>query len=163
NSLVPSVSPSACPASTTRTSSPLIFFSVSTSASCALAVSWLRVPKFWLGLLSITTAATEDNGSRSSRVKEGLASASRISAIAAARRARSCVVVILARQRLDPGLARVEAAGEVAQQVKRLGQHVLTRHRLQFRHVEGGENFTQGAHARRLRRAVLAGRRLDGV
>ena len=87
NSLVPSVSPSACPASTTRTSSPLIFFSVSTSASCALAVSWLRVPKFWLGLLSITTAATEDNGSRSSRVKEGLASASRISASAATRTA----------------------------------------------------------------------------
>ena len=49
---------------------PLIFFSVSTRASCAFAVSWLRVPKFWLGLLSITTAATEDNGSRSSRVKE---------------------------------------------------------------------------------------------
>ena len=87
NSLVPSVSPSACPASTTRTSSPLIFFSVSTSASCAFAVSWLRVPKFWLGLLSITTAATEDNGSRSSRVKEGLASASRISASAATRTA----------------------------------------------------------------------------
>ncbi len=87
NSLVPSVSPSACPASTTRTSSPLIFFSVSTSASCALAVSWLRVPKFWLGLLSITTAATEDSGSRSSRVKEGLASASRISASAATRTA----------------------------------------------------------------------------
>src|SRR5205085_11295760 len=37
------------------------------------------------GLLSITTAATEDNGSRSSRVKEGLASASRISASAATR------------------------------------------------------------------------------
>src|SRR5947199_111636 len=87
NSLVPSVSPSACPASTTRTSRPLIFFSVSTSASCALAVSWLRVPKFWLGLLSITTAATEDNGSRSSRVKEGLASASSISASAVTRTA----------------------------------------------------------------------------
>src|SRR6185312_781560 len=72
---------------TTRTSSPLIFFSVSTSASCAFAVSWLRVPKFWLGLLSITTAATDDNGSRSSRVKEGLASASRISASAATRTA----------------------------------------------------------------------------
>src|SRR5882672_1590354 len=230
NSLVPSVSPSAWPASTTRTSSPLIFFSVSTSASCAFAVSWLRVPKFWLGLLSITTAETEDNGSRSSRVKEGLASASRISAsaatrtaaprarpssrsadittiagtrgvnampycmllpqpfdqggrvnlvglvvagqgihhdvdagaegefalarlarrqrqhrlavgadrpgagdivrgdddrrnaVAAARRPRGRVVIILTRQGLDPGLARIEAAGEIAQQIKRLGQ-----------------------------------------
>src|SRR6187431_2360186 len=61
NSLVPSVSPSACPASTNRTSSPLIFFSVSTSASCALAVSWLRVPKFWLGLLSITIGARQQD------------------------------------------------------------------------------------------------------
>ena len=40
---------------------------------------------------------------------------------------------------------------------------MLARHRLEFRHVEGGKNFAQGAHARRLRRAVLAGRRLDGV
>ena len=39
NNLVPSVSPSAWPASTTRTSSPLIFFRLSTSASCACAVS----------------------------------------------------------------------------------------------------------------------------
>src|SRR5712671_1130462 len=265
NSLVPSVSPSAWPASTTRTSSPLIFFSVSTSASCAFAVSWLRVPKFWLGLLSITTAATEDNGSRSSRVKDGLASASRISAsadtrtaaprerpnsssaditttaasashntsvgtrgvnampycmtllpqpfdqrgcvnqvglvvagqgvhhdvdagaegefalarlarrqrqhrlavgadrpgageivrgdndrrnaVAAARRPRGRVVIILTRQGLDPGLARIEAAGEIAQQIKRLGQHMLARHRLQLGHVEGGKNFTQRAHA----------------
>src|SRR5882757_7876746 len=87
NSLVPSVSPSACPASTIRTSSPLTFLRLSTRASCALAVSWLRVPKFWLGLLSITTAATDDNGSRSSRVKEGLASANKISASAATRTA----------------------------------------------------------------------------
>src|SRR6267142_3527774 len=87
NSLVPSVSPSAWPASTTRTSSPLIFFSVLTRASCACAVSWLRWPKFWLGLLSITTAATDDSGSRSSRVNDGLASASRISASAATRTA----------------------------------------------------------------------------
>src|SRR5882724_938615 len=87
NSLVPSVSPSACPASTTRTSSPLIFFRLLTRASCAFAVSSLRVPKFWLGLLSITTAATEDSGSRSSRVKEGLASANNISASAVTRTA----------------------------------------------------------------------------
>src|SRR5882724_4582050 len=87
NNLVPSVSPSACPASTIRTSSPLIFFRLLTRASCAFAVSWLRVPKFWLGLLSITTAATEDSGSRSSRVKEGLASANNISASAVTRTA----------------------------------------------------------------------------
>src|SRR5882757_1868097 len=266
NSLVPSVSPSACPASTTRTSSPLIFFRVSTRACWAFAVSSLRVPKFWLGLLSITTAATDDSGSRSSRVKEGLASASRISAraatrtaaprarpssnsaeiatiaasaihstsvgtrgvnampycmvllpqpfdqrwrvnqvglvvagqrvhhdvdagaegefalarlarrqrqhrlavgtdrpgtgeivrgdddrrdaVAAACRPRCGLVVILARQGFDPGLARIEAAGEIPQQVKRLGQHVFARHRLELGHVEGGENFTQGSHAR---------------
>src|SRR3954447_24948096 len=254
NSLVPSVSPSAWPASTTRTSSPLIFFNVSTRASCAFAVSWLRVPKFWLGLLSITTAATEDNGSRSSRVKEGLASASKISAsavtrtaaprarpisssadittiaasaihstgagtrgvnampycmlllpqpfdqggrvnlvglvvagqrvhhdvdagtegeftlprfarrqrqhrlavgaqrpcageivrgdddrrntVAAARRFRGGFIIVLARQCFDPGLPRIEAAGKIAQQIKRLGQHVLARHRLQLRHVQ---------------------------
>ena len=87
NNLVPSVSPSACPASTTRTSSPLIFFRLSTSASRAFSVSRVRSPKFWLGLLSITTAATEDSGSRSSRVKDGLAKASRISASAVTRTA----------------------------------------------------------------------------
>src|SRR6478609_3840156 len=254
NSLVPSVSPSAWPASTTRTSSPLIFFRVLTRASCACAVSWLRWPKFWLGLLSITTAATDDSGSRSSRVKEGLASASNISTsavtrtaaprvrlsssstaitaiaasashstklgtrgvnaipycilllskpldqrrrvhlvglvvagqgvhhdvdagaegefalaqfagaqrqhrlavgtqrpgageivrgdddrrdtVAAMRGTRGRLVVVLARQGLDPGLPRGEAARKIAQQVKRLGQHVLTRHRLELGHVE---------------------------
>ena len=35
-----------------------------------------RSPKFWLGLLSTTTATTEGSGSRSSRVSDGLASAS---------------------------------------------------------------------------------------
>src|ERR1700675_1583380 len=281
NSLVPSVSPSACPASTTRTSNPLIFFRLSTSASCAFAVSWLRVPKFWLGLLSITTAATDDNGSRSSRVKEGLASASNISAsavtrtaaprarlsssraaitrmaasathstrvgtrgvnampycmpllsqpldqrrrvnliglvvagqgvhhdvdagaegkfalarfarrqrqhrlairadrpgageivrgdddrrdaVATARRTLRGLVVIFARQGFDPGLTRIEAAGEIAQQIKRLGQHVFARHRLEFGNVEGGKNFAQRLHARRLRRAIVSRRRLDGV
>src|SRR5580700_2157187 len=76
NNLVPSASP----ASTTRTSSPLIFFRLSTRASRACSVSPVRLPKFWLGLLSITTAATDDSGSRSSRVNDGLASASRITA-----------------------------------------------------------------------------------
>src|SRR5882757_2128030 len=278
NSLVPSVSPSACPASTTRTSSPLIFFRLSTSASCAFAVSWLRVPKFWLGLLSITTAATEDSGSRSSRVKEGLASASRISAsaatrtaapraresssrtaittiaasaihstiagtrgvnampycillsqpldqgrrvdlvglvvasqrvhhdvdagaegefalprfarrqrqhrlavgadrpgageivrgdddrrdaVAAARRLGCGFIVVLARQGFDPGLAGIEAAGEIAQQIECLGQHMLARHRLEFGHVERGKNLAQRLHGRRLRRAIVSRRRLD--
>src|SRR5580692_8135639 len=87
NSFVPSVSPSGWPASTTRTSSPLIFLRLSTSASRAFSVSRVRSPKFWLGLLSITTAATDDSGSRSSRVKDGLASASRINASAATRTA----------------------------------------------------------------------------
>ena len=45
----------------------------------------LRSPKFWLGLLSTTTATTEDSGSRSSRVNDGLASASTIIASASAR------------------------------------------------------------------------------
>ena len=84
-------------------------------------------------------------------------------AVAAARRPRGRLVVLLARQGLDPGLARVEAAGEIAQQIERLGQHVLARHRLEFGHVERGKNFAQRPHARRLRRAVLARRRLDGV
>src|SRR5439155_717516 len=51
-------------------------------------------------------------------------------AVAAARRPRCRLVVILARQGLDPGLARIEAARKIAQQIKRLGQHVLARHRL---------------------------------
>ena len=88
NSLVPSVSPSACPASTTRTSSPLIFFKRVDERFLRLRRSrWVRLPKFWLGLLSTTTAATEDSGSRSSRVKDGLASASSTSASAATRTA----------------------------------------------------------------------------
>src|SRR5215510_9757682 len=281
NSLVPSVSPSAWPASTTRTSSPFTFFSASTRASCACAVSFVRSPKFWLGLLSITTAATEDSGSRSSRVKDGFAKASSTSAsantrtaaprerlsrsrapittiaasaiqstmvgtrgvnailycmallpqpfdqrrrvhlvglvvagervhhdvdagaegefaladvaarhrqhrlavrtqrpgagqvvrgdddrrdaVAAMRRARGRFLVIVARQGLHPGLAGRVAAREVAQQIERLGQHVLARHRLEFGHVQRGEDVAQRLHARGLRLAVLAGRRLDGV
>src|SRR3954447_19271767 len=87
NNRVPSVSPSAWPASTTRTSNPLIFLRLSTSASCACAVSRVRSPKFWLGLLSITTAATDDNGSRAARAEEGLARASSTSASANTRTA----------------------------------------------------------------------------
>ena len=57
----------------------------SASWARACSVCLRRSPKFWLGLLSITTTATEDSGSRSSRVNEGLASASTISASASER------------------------------------------------------------------------------
>ena len=84
-------------------------------------------------------------------------------AVAAAGRARGILVVLAARQCLDPGLAGVEAAGKVAQQIERLGQDMFARHRLEFGHVERGQNGAQRQHARRLRRAVLSRRRLDGV
>ena len=57
----------------------------SASAARAASVCLVRSPKSWLGLLSTTTAATEVSGSRSSRVSEGLASASTNSASATAR------------------------------------------------------------------------------
>ena len=57
----------------------------STSVARAASVCAVRSPKFWLGLLSTMTAATEGIGSRSSRVSDGLASASTISASAMAR------------------------------------------------------------------------------
>ena len=60
-------------------------FSRPTIAARAASVCCARSPKFWLGLLSTTTTATEDSGSRSSRVSEGLASASTISASASER------------------------------------------------------------------------------
>src|SRR5580700_2496909 len=85
NSRVPSVSPSAWPASTTRTSRPGIWLSRSTTAARAASVCCVRSPKLWLGLLSTTTTATELSGSRSSRVSDGLASASTTSASASAR------------------------------------------------------------------------------
>ena len=51
-----------------------------------------RSPNSWLGLLSTTTTATEVSGSRSSRVSDGLASASTNSASAmrAQQRRRGC-------------------------------------------------------------------------
>src|SRR5580692_10893123 len=85
NSRVPSVSPSAWPASTTRTSRPGMWLNRSTTAARAASVCFRRSPKFWLGLLSTTTTATELSGSRSSRVSDGLASASTTSASASAR------------------------------------------------------------------------------
>src|SRR5271154_3038291 len=85
NKRVPSVSPSDCPASTTRTSSPGMRLKRLTMAARASSVWRMRSPKFWLGLLSTTTTATELSGSRSSRVSEGLASASTMSAMPTAR------------------------------------------------------------------------------
>ena len=85
NKRVPSVSPSDWPASITRTSSPGIRLRRPTIAARASAVCRARSPKFWLGLLSTTTTATELSGSRSSRVSEGLASASTTRASASAR------------------------------------------------------------------------------
>src|ERR1700722_3705775 len=84
-SRVPSVSPSAWPASTTRRSSPGMRPKRATIAARASSVCRARSPKFWLGLLSTTTTATELSGSRSSRVNDGLASASTISASPSAR------------------------------------------------------------------------------
>ena len=60
--------------------------SFSASAARASSVTFSRSPKRWLALLSMTSATTEESGSRSSRVKEGLASASKASASASARR-----------------------------------------------------------------------------
>ena len=57
----------------------------SASAARAASVCFARSPKFWLGLLSTTTTATEVSGSRSSRVSDGLASASTNSASAMVR------------------------------------------------------------------------------
>src|SRR3984893_7339362 len=282
NSRVPSVSPSACPAATTRTSRPGIWPSRSTTAARAASVCCVRSPKFWLGLLSTTTTATEESGSRSSRVSDGLASASTTSAsasarivaprlrdtnsnsarmtaaamaahnmgsatsganaiprfkislllpqtleqrrhvhlvgfviagqgvhddvdagaerklalawlafhhrqhglavgprrpgagqivrgdddgghaVAAARWAAGAVFVDV-RQRLDPQLTGVEAAGEVAQQIERLGQHVIARHRLRVGGVERGKDLAQFQHAGTARLAARTGRRDHGI
>src|SRR6202035_1036423 len=275
NNRVPSVSPSAWPASTTRTSRPGIWLSRSTTAVRAASVCCVRSPKFWLGLLSTTTTATEESGSRSSRVSDGLPSASarivaprlrdtnsnsaRITAaamaahntgsatsganaiprfkislllpqtleqrrhvhligfviagqrvhddvdtgaerefalarlafhhrqhglavgprrpgagqivrgdddgghaVAAARRTSSAVFVDV-RQRLDPQLAGIEAAGEVAQQIERLGQHVIARHRLELGQIERGQDITQFQHSRAARLAARTGLRDHGV
>ena len=42
---------------------------------------------------------------------------------------------------------RVEAAGKIAQQIERLGQHVIARDRLEFGNVERGQNAAQRDHA----------------
>ena len=55
------------------------------TAARAASVCFSRSPKLWLGLLSITTTATEGSASRSSRVSDGLASASAPKASATAR------------------------------------------------------------------------------
>src|SRR5262249_12115352 len=85
NKRVPSVSPSAGRASTSRPSMPAMRPSRSASAARTASVCCKRSPNSWLGLLSMTTAATEVSGSRSSRVIDGLASASTNSASASVR------------------------------------------------------------------------------
>src|SRR6516165_5256451 len=86
-SRVPSVSPSDSPASTKRTSRPGMCPSRSASSARAACVCCVRSPSSWLGLLSTTTTAIELKGSRSSRVNDGLASASTNKASAAMRTA----------------------------------------------------------------------------
>src|SRR5580693_2660657 len=282
NSRVPSVSPSAWPASTTRTSRPGIWPKRSTTAARAASVCWVRSPKLWLGLLSTTTTATEESGSRSSRVSDGLASASTTSASASARivaprlrdtnsnsasttaaataahntgsatsganaiprfklalllpqtieqrrhvhligfviagqrvhddvdagaerklalarlafhhrqhglavgprrpgagqivrsdddgghavaaaRGAAGPVFVHVRQRLDPQLTGIEAAGEVAQQIKCLRQNVIARHRLELWQIERGQDFAQFQHSGAARFAARTGRRDHGI
>ena len=65
------------------------------------------------------------------------------------------LVAVARRLGLDPELAAVPAAREAAQQVERLGQHVVLGHRLQARNVEVAEQPLQ-------RRAALAAHREAG-
>src|SRR5262249_51519607 len=274
NSRVPSVSPSASPASTTRVSRPGIFASRCANAPRTASVCSRRWPNPLPGLLARITTATEDSGWRSSRVNEGLASATTSSAKAkmrsgaprlrtksssaastttAAQAAHTAstgtsganaipkstepillaepleqrrdvhlIRLVIAGQRVhhdvdprpegeltlprvagnerqhrlavgadrpgagkivgsdqdrghavaaagrparfilafgrhgfDPELAGVEAPGKVAKQKERLGQHVITRHRLELGNIERGENPAQRKHAGA---AVLAAR-----
>jgi hypothetical protein len=87
NRRVPSVSPSAWPASTIRVSMPGMRDRRWATAARAASAWVVRSPNDWLGLLSTTTTATDVSGSRSSRVSDGLASASTSSASAAMRTA----------------------------------------------------------------------------
>ena len=73
------------------------------------------------------------------------------------------LVVVGARRRLDPELAGGEAAGKLLQQVERLGQHVVARHRLELGNVERRQNRAQRHHAGAARVAAGSGRRLDRV
>src|SRR5580700_794716 len=50
-------------------------------------------------------------------------------AVAAARRPAKAFFVFSRRKRLDPKLTGIKAAREVAQQIKRLGENVIARHR----------------------------------
>ena len=54
------------------------------------------------------------------------------------------------RQALHPELGIVPAAGKVGEQVERLGQHVVGRHRLERRHVDEGEDLAQLLGLRRV-------------
>jgi hypothetical protein len=85
-------------------------------------------------------------------------------AVAGARRALAFVqLLVRGRQRFDPELARAEAAGEVAQQEERLGQHVIARHRFELRDVERRQDVAERQHSGRAVGAAGAGRRHDGV
>src|ERR1700734_621643 len=77
-------------------------------------------------------------------------------AVAAAGRTAGAVFIDV-RQRLDPELAGIEAAWEVAQQIERLGQHVIARHRLELGQVERGQDFAQFQHSRAARLAARTG------
>src|SRR5579864_1649493 len=83
-------------------------------------------------------------------------------AVAAARRASGSILVGV-RQRLDPQLPAVEAAGEVAQQIERLGQDMIARHRLELGQIERGQDFAQFQHSRAARFAPGTGRRDHGI
>ena len=56
--------------------------------------------------------------------------------VASARGALSSVIWVGRGQRLDPGLANLGAANDAVEQIERLGQDVVVRNRLQFRHVD---------------------------
>src|SRR5262249_10549393 len=85
-------------------------------------------------------------------------------AVAAARRALGIFVFVLgALQRLNPELARVEAAREITQEEERLGQHMVARHRLQFRNIERRQNRPQLKHAGTARLSAWTGGGQHGI
>ena len=65
--------------------------------------------------------------------------------------------------RLDPQLPAGPAAGKLVQQIERLGQHVVGRHRHQRRDLDGRRPAGAAAPASRRRAAERAGRRVAGV
>src|SRR5207248_1877719 len=84
-------------------------------------------------------------------------------AVAAARRAARWLVVVRRRQRFDPELAAAVPTGKLPEEVERLGEHVIARHRLELGNVERGQNVAQRLHPWAAIGSAGAGRRLDGV